>query len=141
MMPFLKLEKPIALPEGGYISTVGEALDFYFALPMHERIEEHWTETAKLLVSTFDENRGDVLKQAERQFPSRSRATCHDDGEAAATWPRRLILLQIVLGPRFRCAASGGLGEHLPSSGYLNFIATRSRSEEALLAGPHGWRE
>jgi hypothetical protein len=68
MMPFLKLEKPIALPEGGHISTVGEALDFYFALPMHERIEEHWTETAKLLVSTFDENSGDVLRQAERQF-------------------------------------------------------------------------
>jgi hypothetical protein len=68
MTPNLKLDNPITLPDGGIISTVEDALNFYFSLPMHERIEWHWTEAAKLLVSTFEENGGASLQRAQRQF-------------------------------------------------------------------------
>jgi hypothetical protein len=68
MTPCHKLRDPIALTGGGYISTVDDALNFYFSLPMHQRIERHWTESAKLLVSTFEENGGAFLERAERQF-------------------------------------------------------------------------
>ena len=68
MTPNLKLDNPITLPDGGIISTVEDALNFYFSLPMHERIERHWTEAAKLLVSTFEENGGASLQRAQRQF-------------------------------------------------------------------------
>src|ERR1700683_2876076 len=69
MTPSLKLDEPIALNGGGgYISTVDDALNFYFSLPLHERIEWHWTEAAKLLVSTFEENGGASLQRAQRQF-------------------------------------------------------------------------
>jgi hypothetical protein len=63
-----RLENPIALAEGGCISTVGDALDFYFSLPMRERIEQRWTEAAKLLVSTFEEDGAAFLKRAEQQL-------------------------------------------------------------------------
>jgi hypothetical protein len=60
---------PIVLTEGDYIiSTVDDALNFYFSLPTQVRIEWHWTEAAKLLVSTFDENGGAFLERAEKQF-------------------------------------------------------------------------
>jgi hypothetical protein len=69
MTPSHKLAVPIALTEGGgYISTVDDALDFYFSLPMHERIERRWTEAANLLVSTFEDNGVEFLERAERQF-------------------------------------------------------------------------
>jgi hypothetical protein len=68
MTPNLKLDNPITLPDGGIISTVEDALNFYFSLPMHERIEWHWTEAAKLLVSTFEENGEASLQWAQRQF-------------------------------------------------------------------------
>jgi len=63
-----ELDDPIALAGGGSISTVDDALNFYFALPMNERIERHWTEAANLLASTFEEDGGTFLEQAERQF-------------------------------------------------------------------------
>jgi hypothetical protein len=62
-----QLEQPIALPERGYVRTVG-ALNFYFSLPMRERILWRWTEAAKLLVATFDEDGAACLKRAESQF-------------------------------------------------------------------------
>jgi hypothetical protein len=68
MTPSLRLNDPIALTGGGSISTVNDALNFYFSLPMHERIEWHWTEAAKLLVATFEENGGAFLERAQRQF-------------------------------------------------------------------------
>jgi hypothetical protein len=63
-----QLEQPIALPEGGYVRTVGEALNFYFSLPMQDRIQWRWTEAAKLLVATFDEDGEACLNRAEGQF-------------------------------------------------------------------------
>jgi hypothetical protein len=68
MTPYHKFQKPIPLAEGGYISTVDQALDLYFSLPMQVRIEGRWTEAAKLLVSTFDDNGEEFLERAERQF-------------------------------------------------------------------------
>lgn len=62
------LGHPIALAEGGSISTVAEALDFYFSLPMRKRTEFHWTEAAKLLVATFEESNDLFLERAESQF-------------------------------------------------------------------------
>jgi hypothetical protein len=62
------LGRPIALVEGGCISTVEEALHFYFSLPMRERIELHWTEAARLFVATFEESGGVILERAETQF-------------------------------------------------------------------------
>jgi hypothetical protein len=68
MTPNLRLDNPSTLPDGGIISTVDDVLNFYFSLPMHERIEWHWTEAAKLLVATFEENGGASLERAQRQF-------------------------------------------------------------------------
>jgi hypothetical protein len=64
----LRLQNPIVLANRCNICTVGEALDFYFALPMEKRIEPRWTEAAKLLVLTYDGSGDALLKQAERQF-------------------------------------------------------------------------
>jgi hypothetical protein len=74
-----RLENPIALAEGGCISTVDDALDFYFSLPMHERIERRWTEAAKLLVSTFEDDGAAFLKRAEHQFRSALAHQTSDD--------------------------------------------------------------
>jgi hypothetical protein len=68
MTPCLRFANPIDLTEGGCIATVDEALDFYFSLPMHERVEGKWTDAAKLLVSTFDEKGDTFLEQAETRF-------------------------------------------------------------------------
>ncbi len=67
MAPYQNFGHPIVL-EGDYISTVDDALNFYLSLPMHERIERHWTEAAKLLVSTFEERDDMALMRAERQL-------------------------------------------------------------------------
>ena len=63
-----KLECPIVLTDGGDLSTVEDALNFYFSLPMRERIEWRWTEAAKLLVLTLEESGGAFLQRAERQL-------------------------------------------------------------------------
>jgi hypothetical protein len=63
-----KLNHPIAIPAGGRILTVGEALNFYFLLPMHERVEWHWTEAANLLTACLDETSHTFLERAENQF-------------------------------------------------------------------------
>jgi hypothetical protein len=68
MLSSPKFQSPIILLDGRNISTVQEALDFYFALPMHERIEGRWTEAAKLLVSIYEENGEAFLEPAEAQF-------------------------------------------------------------------------
>jgi hypothetical protein len=68
MTPDHKLQNPIALTEGGRISTVDEALDFYFSLPVSQRIERCWTEAAKLLVSALEEDGDAFLALAERQL-------------------------------------------------------------------------
>ena len=62
------LDRPIVLANGGSISKVAEALDFYFSLPTRERTESHWTEAAKLLVATFEDGNDLSLERAERQF-------------------------------------------------------------------------
>jgi len=63
-----QLAQPIALPGGGYVRTVGEPLNFYFSLRMQDRIQWRWTEAAKLLVATFEENDDAFLHRAESQF-------------------------------------------------------------------------
>jgi hypothetical protein len=63
-----KLDHPIAIPEGGCVRTIGDALNFYFALPARERIEWHWTETAKLFLLALEENDDAFLARAENQF-------------------------------------------------------------------------
>jgi hypothetical protein len=63
-----KFDHPIAIPAVSRISTVGEALNFYFSLSMHERIEWHWTEAANLLTACLDETSHTFLVRAENQF-------------------------------------------------------------------------
>lgn len=68
MQQYRNLGRPIVDPQGGQISTVEEALNFYFSLPARDRIERRWTEAAKLLLLTFEENDVAVLERAEKQF-------------------------------------------------------------------------
>jgi hypothetical protein len=69
MTPEQKLKSPITLVNRECISTIREALDFYFSLPMHERIETQWTEAVKLLLAALDDENGDALLHlAEQAF-------------------------------------------------------------------------
>jgi hypothetical protein len=81
-----RFDRPIALPNGGELTTLRDAGDYVTALPKATQREEHWqTATAELLLAA---ERGGILMMAEMAM---RQALAHGQPKPTAPSPRKRV--------------------------------------------------